>query len=327
MNDQSFSFPPNTDKSIQDYINQGPQISKRKINLENTIENKVFNVSEIVMEEKSNINEISKLSEKKTKHFGLKTKTIETDWSAIEASKKEAESFQKKLGSDNEKNPGKIGKYVHAGGIPCDRNLFEDYYFTNGQVLYGGEREAIYIYTSDNYLLINGTLSNDETSLNDWSKKYFNDPDLVMNKEKLSFLEKAQKHVPELAKMAASGINKLPPYKGNIYRGDAMNREQLAEWREGKTMATSKFFSCSTSVSMGEKYARDSAKSYMSDTNVEYKPVLYVFKSESSKDISKFSHSSGENERIYTPGQAFRSFYVDEESVPGLAIIYLQELK
>lgn len=318
----NFNLPSGIDPTITSYLKAGPKALKNKnLNLEgNPAEFLVKDIAEKTVAKKDlNNDERSKFIEKKATYFGLKNKIIKTSWSTIQVTKKEADSFQKALGV-NKNNPGKIGKYLYEGGIASNRNFFEDMPLDNGNILYGGEREGIYIYTSNNYLLLNGTLSNDATSLNEWEK---------CNEEHLpkGFLKEAQKHVPEMAKMAASGINKLPPYKGLIYRGDAMTMEQLAEWRDGKIMMTNKFFSCSKSVNTAEDYARNSAISYMQDTKVEYKPVLYIFNSETSKDIKLHSLNKTEDERIYNPGQAFQSVKVDEESVPGLAIIFLKEMK
>jgi len=176
-------------------------------------------------------------------------------------------------------------------------------------------------------LLINGTLDNDSTSLKQWV-----DIRLLYEKDKSpekqeAILEKGKSHVNEIAKLAASGINKLPPYVGQLYRGDGLTNAKLDEWRNGKVMMTTKFFSCSCNVGCGEKFARQNAIDYMKDKGEEYKPVLYVFNSQNAKDIKKYSRNPDEEERVYNPGQAFRSIGVDETAIPGLAIIYMEEIK
>lgn len=75
-----------------------------------------------------------------------------------------------------------------------------------------------------------------------------------------------------------------------------------------------------------EGFARESAKTYMKDLGKPYKPVLYVFDSKSSRDIHRYSSHPIEEETLYLPGQAFRSIDVDEKTVPGLAIIFLEEI-
>lgn len=244
---------------------------------------------------------------------------LKIQWKNINVSEKESESFRQELGS--EMMPGEVGKFLYGG----DFVLGLGYGDMSHKLLYKGEIDGIKIYTSENYLLVNGTLDNDKTSLNDWIAKRsrLGFPNLSEND-----LKDAQKCVMKIAKMAASGINKLPPYEGMIYRGDSMTNEELDGWRTGdKIMITTKFMSCTTKVSLGETYAKNSAKSYINDTNKEYRPVVYAFHSQSSKDITKYSVHPAEDERIYTPGQAFRAFKVDEETIPGLAIIFLEELK
>ncbi len=203
----------------------------------------------------------------------------------------------------------------------------KDIMLTNGKTLFAAELLSIQIMTTHNYLLVNGTLDNDDTSLDMWKEESFEDekPSLLPE-DKEKYLKKAQKYVDDIAKFSASGIRKLPPFKGLIYRGDAVPSEILDEWKKGKIIITPKFFSCSCNVAVAEEFSKINAIEYMAFKGKEYQPVLFVFNSKNSKDISNYSVDSDEEERIYTPGQAFRSIEVDEKTVPGLAIIYMEEI-
>ncbi len=233
-----------------------------------------------------------------------------------EVTKAEAKEFEKKiLSSDFQKL------------FNLRWSSAEDKKLINGKTLFAAELLSIQIMTTHNYLLVNGTLDDDETSLDIWKLENFEDKKSSLTPEKKEkYLKNAQTYVDTIAKFTASGIRKLPPFKGLIYRGDAMPTGKLDEWRKGKIMMTTKFFSCSCNVAIAEEFSKTSAIEYMAFKGKEYKPVLFVFNSKNSKDISKYSVDSEEDERIYTPGQAFRSIEVDEKTMPGLAIIYMEEI-
>lgn len=228
------------------------------------------------------------------------------NWKDVEVQEKEALEFEKSCS---------------FGGIYIDQRFSQPEVMMNKKILFPAEQNAIQYYTSLAYLLINGTLSNDEVSINQWMEINTN-----MGNLQEGLLKKNQSLVPQIAKMIASGLNKIPSYVGEIYRGDALPLESINEWKNGKIMITNKFFSCSPLVDICERFAMSSAQDYMNELGKPYKPVLYVFDSKSSKNISKYSANPREDERIYLPGQAFRSIAVDEKSVPGLAIIFLEEM-
>lgn len=320
-----FEFPRGMDPTVQKYL---------ETPLENSdlTETKMKNILQEQHKAAQKVQKIGNINELKVKALDIyQSKPIkqiaDLDWTSVKVPEGKAKMFQAGLGEFNKR--GEIGKHIFGVGFKsCSPDLKLD----NTTIMWGGEVDAIKLLTSENYLLINGTLDGDKTSLCQWVN-FRNDNSLEYYDQSLEQLEQpylieAQKHVPEIANLAASGINKLPPSWGLIYRGDAMTNEQLDEWRKGdKIMITTKFMSCSTEVDIGEKFAKESAEDYIMNTGKEYRPVLYAFISQSSKNISSFSVYPSEGERIYTPSQAFRGVAVDEQSVPGLAIIFLEELK
>ncbi len=323
------------DSTIKSYL-EGEQIFK-SIGKEGPRpeDSKINNVSQKEMKQLNNLkNEGPKLTEKKGKLIKIKKNV---SWKSVDITPKEATKFQKSLWTGGKSveskfpnNPplwkggdkGELGKLLGIDLKPKDDEILE-----NGKTLYGAETHAISLYSGGDYLLINGTLDNDSTSLKQWVDDKSQIAEYNSPEKLKALLKEGKSYVNEIAKLAASGINKLPPYVGQLYRGDGMTNEKLDEWRNGKVMMTTKFFSCSSDVSVGEKFARHNAIDYMKDKGEEYKPVLYVFNSQNAKDIKKYSINPAEDERVYNPGQAFRSVGVDETTVPGLAIIYMEEIK
>lgn len=261
-----------------------------------------------------------KVEKTKVNDLGLEEQKEVIELRSANVTEDEAIAFQQALGEPE--NPGEIGKFVFIDKT-FKRIKLENEFLENGNILYPGEHEAIRLYTSANYLLLNGTLNNDPTSINLWKARHEESGVPVTD----DFVAEAQKQVIPIAEVAISGINKLPAYEGLLYRGDAMSSEKLEEYRQGKVMMAKKFLSCSTNVGVCEKFAKEGAKDYIKDTGIDHKAVLFVFKSESAKDIKEYSLIKSEEERIYTPGQGFRTAGVDEKTIPGLAIIYMEELK
>lgn len=282
----------------------------------NSTDTKAVDVVKQQMEQ-WNIKKTERATIEKTKVGALELGEKETiELRSANVTEQESIAFQQDLGVLG--NLGKIGKFVIDNTTFSRLENAENKVLENGNIIYAGEQEAINLYTTQHYLLINGTLDSDKTSINQWKASY-------ISKDKN--LQEAQGYVMQIAEVAISGINKLPPYEGFLYRGDAMTNEKLEEYRQGAVIMNKKFLSCSTNAGVCEKFAKDGALDYIKDTAVDHKAVLFVFKSESAKDIQEFSKVWSEDERIYVPGQGFRSLGVDEKTVPGLAIIYMEEMK
>lgn len=295
------NFPQDMDPTIKAYL-EGPFIDKKNGLTESKIK-------EII----SKYEALDKETPQDTSELKLKAAELSSvQWNKLNVTPAESDDFQAKLGTAS--SPGEFGKYIFGDFKACAND---------DDTLFGGEIDGIRIYTTSSFRLLNGTLDNDQTSLSEW---VFSRNDYIEGDS--NFLKDAQKYIPVLAKMTASAINHLPLYEGLIYRGDALTKEELAEWRTGdKIMLTNKFLSCSTRADIGEQYAKMNAESYINERDIEYRPVVYAIQSENSRDITKYSLYPQEGERIYVPGQAFHAVKVDEEIVPGLAIIFLRELR
>lgn len=299
------NFPKDMDPIVQSYL-QGPVMNTVKGITEAKIQGIIQNRPPKDLQKPEIVGKIERL----VSAF----KRTHPNYESMAVSVHEAESFQKKLGTKDQ--PGVIGKFIYD-----EEGEFVECAKEDGK-LFGGEIDGIRIYTSENYLLMNGTLDEDDTSIREWLQYR---PEVSIDDDLLDI----QSHVPQIVKFAVSGLNKLPPYEGMIYRGDAITPRELESWRNGdkQFMYTFKFCSYSIRVDVAEAFAKINAESYINDKAEEYRPVLYAIQSESSKDISGYSLKPDEGERVYAPGQAFRLVDVDEGSVPGLAIIFLKEME
>lgn len=101
-----------------------------------------------------------------------------------------------------------------------------------------------------------------------------------------------------LAKNLASGLAKLPDYKGEVYRGTQLNEEQLAAYSLGKKLVEKAFTSTSRLIEKGQSYA-DSAHGATV-------PVLFIIDSKHGKSIEEFSEfREQEREVLFTAGTEF----------------------
>lgn len=296
-----YNFPNDMNPKVRVYLEQ--HMRENRIDDDQIIE---------IMQKRNTLSETSgENASIKKETIKLINQTNPAQWESAKITSEESDAFQKKLGTFNDQ--GEMGVFIFDSEFKKtadgDNNLF------------GAEIDAIRIFTTPSYLIINGALENDRTSLNEWIQKR---SESRLNAD----LEKALEHTAELAKVLASGLNKLPPFEGLLYRGASMSKSEYEAWSKGekKILFTNKFSSFSTNVSTGEFFARSSARSYIKDTGMEHRPVLYIIKSETSKNISGYSLAPGEEERIYIPGRTFQLIDLDEESVPGLAILYMKEL-
>lgn len=238
----------------------------------------------------------------------------------LEISSNEARAFQDLLGRKDkqEYRRGELGKLLKVGYNPLPDISIE----ATGKTLSGPEQNAITLYTTHHYLLINGTLDADETSLKMWKDKCArNEPDQD------ALLKAAQSYVPKIARAAASGLSKLPKFQGLLFRGDSMKPEEIAQWKEQKStlLYVSKFFSCSTAADTSEEFAKQSTINYKTVSGEHRVPVLCVFVSQSAVDIAAYSSKPQEDERVFSPGQVFRLIELDQASYPGLTVAYFSE--
>ncbi|WP_218079557.1 ADP-ribosyltransferase [Anthocerotibacter panamensis] len=109
-------------------------------------------------------------------------------------------------------------------------------------------------------------------------------------------------------KTASSGINHLPPYKGEVYRGTNLSPEIAARYKVGKIVTEDAF--TSATIDRGSKFGG----------NTEF-----VIQSVNGRDISFLSEIPSEKEVLFAPGTRFKVLSVDIEPMAGHRTIYLLE--
>lgn len=117
------------------------------------------------------------------------------------------------------------------------------------------------------------------------------------------------------AKVTASGIARYAPHVGTVYRGTALTRENLAEYKVGARLVEPSFLSTSRS--------RDVADRFVGNGHTGIK-TTYVIESKTGRDISRISEFEDEQEIAFLPGSGFRVTSVHEQN--GEATIELEEL-
>lgn len=160
------------------------------------------------------------------------------------------------------KNPTDEGKRQHLissyNGVLNEKTLAGYGAPSLGLTIF--ERLAIESYTEGYYMTINGAL---------WSNK-----DVA--------------EITPFVQFMTSGLRKLPPYVGTVYRKTRLNPEQLDQHSVGKIVSYPAFIS--TSVDNGFKSSAD---------------VLLKIQSLSGRAIQSFSFHMVENEILFSPGVKF----------------------
>lgn len=239
----------------------------------------------------------------------------------------------------DEERPGELGEifYLKAAvqlvkemGVPKeqrDDTIKEFIKFTCKEVskamrdktgLPKSEGLAIWLYTGNFYRLINWSLDGDETNRIRFQKEFnLYESEMPVVREVV---------VPILTKTLASALNHLPDFgKDQIYRGDAIPKEELKEWKEGRVILAEKFLSCSPHAETCRGFAIQNCGEYTEETGKKHIPVVFVFDCESGKNISEYSQNPLEEEVLYLPGQKFEVLEVTKRE--GTRFIYLQEIE
>ncbi len=110
-------------------------------------------------------------------------------------------------------------------------------------------------------------------------------------------------------KTAASGLNQLPPYQGQVYRGTTLSDEVLAKYKAGEVVTEDAF--TSTSASSQSQFPGN---------------VNFVIQSTKGRDISFLSELPHEKEILFGPGTKFKVLRVDKDPTTGKSIIYMTEV-
>jgi len=236
-------------------------------------------------------------------------------WKKTEATEEELQRFKKSY--FHEGKLGGLGKLIYPQSYldslyhrevtlifhELNMRMRESKSDKNGLTLM--EREAIKLYTDEHFRLINGSLDLDATNLELYRKH------LSLSVEGMKETRKIV--APVLIKVLASALNKLPSFKGQLYRGDAVEASQLKKWkRERKGFVAQKFLSCSAVPKVCKGFALESRADYEEERGGDYRPVLYIIESKSAKEISDYSYHAGEDEKLYFPGQRFKIYKIDD---------------
>ena len=146
------------------------------------------------------------------------------------------------------------------------------------------QAEAINTYTGSMYRDINGLLR---------GAKQFGDPEY-------------EKKVQDVADKAAEGLRSLPDYKGETYRGTALNNDIIEKMKVGGTYSDKGFLSTSSNP--------DIADTFSNSNKTEGKTqVLFTIDGKHGKDISSASKFGNEKEILFNPSSKFRITSMEEK--------------
>jgi len=257
-------------------------------------------------------------------------KPREKSWAEVRLSKREVKAFEKGYFNRDTKDFGPIGELVYPNFTKLPyltqmnvyKELFERLHQRTKEPngLNQTELEALLLYTLKYYRLINGHLEGDKTNL-------------LLYQEEMGIDEAAMERslkvlAPILERSLVSALNKLPPYEGMLYRGDAMPPEELRKMQEDKkVLLAKKFLSCSMDPLEAAAFAYESQADYSRKEKRDYLPILYVIRSKSARDITKYSMEE-EQECLFIPGRGFAILKIKETQEEGnpFVRIFLEEI-
>jgi NAD:arginine ADP-ribosyltransferase len=108
---------------------------------------------------------------------------------------------------------------------------------------------------------------------------------------------------------AESGLNQLPSYNGNVFRGTNLTPENAAKYKPGQIVTEESFFSTSENIN----------KAFDGNTQ-------YIVKSLTGKKVESISVFSGEAEVLFPPGTNFKVTSVEVDPQTGNREIILREV-
>jgi hypothetical protein len=122
---------------------------------------------------------------------------------------------------------------------------------------------------------------------------------------------KIKQEAKEHGDMAHQGLNKLPNWKGQVFRGMGVSENQIKrEYAKGSPITYTSF----TSTSSKEKTARDWAAKNATGGKVGLLLIMNVTRG---KDITQFSEVKSEGEILLPPGATFTVDDVKHDNVPN----------
>jgi hypothetical protein len=145
------------------------------------------------------------------------------------------------------------------------------------------QAKAINTYTGSMYRDINGLLR---------GKKDFADPEY-------------KQKVQDIADKAAEGLRSLPDYKGETYRGTALNDDIVAKMKVGGTYSDKGFLSSSSNPNIADNFS--------SSNSAGKTQVFFTINGKHGKDISSASEFENEKEILFNPSSKFKITSMEEK--------------
>lgn len=145
------------------------------------------------------------------------------------------------------------------------------------------QAKAINTYTGSMYKDINALLR---------GSKQFNDPEYTQK-------------VQDVADKAAEGLRSLPDYKGETYRGTALNDDIVAKMKVGGTYSDKGFLSTSSNPNI--------ADNFKASNSAGKTQVLFTIQGKHGKDISSASQYGSEKEILFNPSSKFKITSMEEK--------------
>lgn len=260
-------------------------------------------------------------------------------------SKENADRMTFQLGKimDDRLNIKMRGASVNKLALPTEINKnpnpeIKKLLLENGLTLSVQEQQALKLYSTSLFPLINSAVTNKDEFLISFMEKY-NIP--------LENMAELKNMAMQINIVLASALNKLPPCETKLYRGDAMPLEQLKKFKVGDVLVDPKFLSFSqeekTAIGFAKSSAKTKNKSEVIKANATSKnetetvkssgnhvQVMYVVetgKKTGSKSLEEYSCTPSEKESMFTPPVAFKIKSVsDEKDKDGNYIIVLEEI-
>lgn len=101
------------------------------------------------------------------------------------------------------------------------------------------------------------------------------------------------------AGMLDRAMKQLPPYDGTVYRGLAVDKDELQGWTDSKEVVFKTMTSTSKKEETARKFAADNTKA---DKPIE---LVYIIEKSGGRDIREFSQYKGEDEIMVPAGTRF----------------------
>jgi hypothetical protein len=115
------------------------------------------------------------------------------------------------------------------------------------------------------------------------------------------------------AGMLDRAMKQLPPYEGTVYRGQAVDEDELRGWTVAKEVVFKTMTSTSKNEATARTFARDNTKP------AKPKQLVYIIENSGGRDISEFSQVKVEDEIMVAAGTRFTMTDINPKPVTNLA--------